>query len=225
MRRGAIAAVVLALVACLVVACGSSASLKPTKAPKPPTQAPPSLSGAAPSRPDVSPMANPPAQPAGDGTTVTLHTQLGDIVIELYNQSSPVAATNFESLAASGFYNGTIFHRIVPGFVIQGGDPTGTGTGGPGYTIPDEPVVGEYGRGIVAMARTPQPNSEGSQFFIVLDDSARQALDSARTYAIFGNVTQGMAVVDKIAATPNSGPPNNTALQPTTIVSATVQRP
>ncbi len=92
----------------------------------------------------------------------------------------------------------------MPGFVIQGGDPNGDGTGGPGYTIPDETVVGEYGRGVVAMARTSQPDSAGSQFFIVLDDGARDALDQFRTYVIFGNVVSGMDVVDKIAAMPNS---------------------
>ena len=93
----------------------------------------------------------------------------------------------------------------MPGFVIQGGDPKGDGTGGPGYTIPDETVVGEYGRGIVAMARTSQPDSQGSQFFIVLDDGARDALEQFRTYVIFGNVVSGMDVVDEIAAMPNCG--------------------
>ena len=101
-----------------------------------------------------------------------------------------------------------------PDFVIQGGDPDGTGRGGPGYTIQDEPVVGEYGRGIVAMARTSQPDSQGSQFFIVLDDGARAALEQFRTYVIFGEVVSGMDVVDQIAAMPNSGPPDNSALDP-----------
>ena len=95
----------------------------------------------------------------------------------------------------------------MPDFVIQGGDPNGDGTGGPGYTIPDEQVVGDYGRGVVAMARTSQPNSQGSQFFIVVDDAARPALEQYRTYVIFGEVVSGMDVVDQIAARPNSGPP------------------
>lgn len=174
--------------------------------------------------PDATPLANPPSQPSGSGTTVTISTSLGKIVIAVYDQSSPVAGTNFINLAAAGFYDGTVFHRIVPGFVIQGGDPTGTGNGGPGYSIQDEPVVGEYSRGIVAMARSSAPNSQGSQFFIVLDDSARSAL-AARTYAIIGNVVQGMDVVDQIAAGPNSGSPKNTALLPVTMTRVTVQQP
>jgi cyclophilin family peptidyl-prolyl cis-trans isomerase len=175
--------------------------------------------------PTATPLANPPAEPAGDGTTVTIETELGNIVIQLFNQSSPVAAQNVANLAEAGFYNGVGFHRIVPGFVIQGGDPEGTGGGGPGYSIPDEPVVGTYGRGIVAMARTDAPNSQGSQFFIVLDDDAREALEFKNTYAIFGKVISGMEVADSIAATPNSGPPNNSALDPVLMTRVTVQRP
>ena len=100
-----------------------------------------------------------------------------------------------------------------------------TGRGGPGYTIPDETVVGQYGRGVVAMARTCQPNSQGSQFFIVIDDRARPALEQYRTYVIFGEVVSGMDVVDQIAALPNSGPPNNTAIDPVVMTSVTVQAP
>jgi len=175
--------------------------------------------------PTATPLANPPAQASGDGTKVTISTKVGDIVVEIYNRSAPVASQNFVNLAAAGFYNGTTFHRLVPGFVIQGGDPSGNGSGGPGYTIPDEPVVGAYKRGIVAMARTPQPNSQGSQFFIVLADSAAQALDAARTYVIFGNVVQGMDVVDKIAAMPNSGGQANAAVNPVVMNLVTVQAP
>jgi peptidyl-prolyl cis-trans isomerase B (cyclophilin B) len=175
--------------------------------------------------PAATPLASPPAQPSGDGTKATISTQLGTIVIEMYNRSAPVAAQNFVNLAKAGFYNGTTFHRLVPGFVIQGGDPNGNGSGGPGYTIPDEPVVGAYRRGIVAMARTSQPHSQGSQFFIVLDDAASQSLDQARTYVIFGNVVQGMDVVDKIAAMPNSGGQENRAINPVAMNTVTVQGP
>jgi peptidyl-prolyl cis-trans isomerase B (cyclophilin B) len=175
--------------------------------------------------PAATPLTNPPSQPSGDGTKVTIATQLGNIVIEIYNRSAPVAAQNFVNLAKAGFYNGTTFHRLVPGFVIQGGDPNGDGSGGPGYTIKDEPVVGAYRRGIVAMARSRQPDSQGSQFFIVLDDSAAQALDAARTYVIFGNVAQGMDVVDRIAAMPNSGSPDNRAISPVAMDRVTVQGP
>jgi peptidyl-prolyl cis-trans isomerase B (cyclophilin B) len=136
--------------------------------------------------------------PAGDGTAVRLTTELGDIVIGLFNESAPVAAENFLNLAQAGYYDGVGFHRAVPGFVLQGGDPDGTGTGGPGYTILDEEVVGQYDRGIVAMARTQEPDSQGSQFFVVLDDAAEAALDAFRTYTIFGRVVEGMDVVDAI---------------------------
>lgn len=171
--------------------------------------------------PAATPIADPPLVPSGDGTGVRLHTELGDIVVGLFTESSPVAAENFLNLASAGFYDGTVFHRVVPGFVIQGGDPTGTGAGDPGYSIVDEPVVGQYGRGIVAMARSSQPNSQGSQFFIVLDDSARDALEAARTYAIFGRVVEGMDVVDAIAAAPVT---DERPIKPVAIESTTIEQ-
>ena len=113
------------------------------------------------------------------------------IVIKVDGALSPIAAGNFVALAECGFYDGVVFHRLVPDFVIQGGDgefgreptcdPTMIGTGGPGYTIQDEPVTATYERGTVAMARTPAPNSQGSQFFIVLDDAAGRCLDAVNT--------------------------------------------
>jgi cyclophilin family peptidyl-prolyl cis-trans isomerase len=159
--------------------------------------------------------------PAGDGTGVRLTTDLGDIVIGLFNESAPVAAENFANLAAAGFYDGVGFHRIVPGYVLQGGDPQGSGAGGPGYTIPDEEVVGRYGRGVVAMARTPQPDSQGSQFFVVLDDAAEAQLDAARTYVIFGRVVEGMDVVDAIVA---RGPASDLVEDPVRIRSAAIEQ-
>jgi peptidyl-prolyl cis-trans isomerase B (cyclophilin B) len=176
--------------------------------------------------PSTTPLPSPPAAPAGDGTTATIKTGQGDIVIELYNRSSPVAATNFIELAKACFYNGVGFHRIVPGFVIQGGDPEGSGSGGPGYTIKDEPVVGDYTRAVVAMARTPRPNSQGSQFFICLGD-LRGTLDKSGGYAIFGKVTKGMDVVDKIAAAPNDGSEGDggAARQPVLMTSVTISTP
>jgi cyclophilin family peptidyl-prolyl cis-trans isomerase len=113
------------------------------------------------------------------------------------------------ALAGCGYYDGVVFHRVVPGFVIQGGDPTGTGTGGPGYQIQDETVTATYSRGTVAMARTSLPNSVGSQFFIVLDDAARAALASANTYQIIGTVTSGMDAVDAIASAADAELPSN----------------
>jgi cyclophilin family peptidyl-prolyl cis-trans isomerase len=155
--------------------------------------------------------------------TVTLTTSKGPIVLKIEADLSPIAAGNFVALAACGYYDGTVFHRVVPGFVIQGGDPTGTGTGGPGYTIKDEPVTAVYSRGTVAMARSSGPNSVGSQFFIVLDDNARTALADPKynNYQIVGTVTSGMEAVDAIAAAADGEKPTN----PVKVTTATVANP
>jgi len=172
------------------------------------------------------PTGQPDALPAGETRTVTMETTEGTITIALDADLSPIAVGNFAALAACGYYDGVVFHRTVPGFVIQGGDPTGTGTGGPGYTIEDEPVTTDYGRGTVAMARTAAPDSVGSQFFIVTDDAAAGALSSANTYQIIGEVTAGMEVVDAIVAKPNSGQETgNMALEPVTMTSVSVSNP
>ena len=126
----------------------------------------------------------------------TISTDKGDIDVDIFLEGAPKAAQNFLDLAKKGFYDGVIFHRIVPGFVIQGGDPTGTGRGGPGYQFADEPFKGEYYRGTLAMANAG-PNTNGSQFFIVLDDLMGRL---PKSYTIFGQVTRGMDVVDAIAA-------------------------
>jgi peptidyl-prolyl cis-trans isomerase B (cyclophilin B) len=174
--------------------------------------------------PAATPIASPPAIPSGDGTGVRLTTEEGDIVIGLFTESSPVAVENFLNLVNAGFYVGTTFHRIDPGFVIQGGDPNGDGSGGPGYTIPDEPVVGWYRRGIVAMARTPEPDSQGSQFFVVLDDAAARSLEAANTYTILGRVLEGMDVVDAIAAGPVVEPGSDQAADPVAITATAVEQ-
>jgi cyclophilin family peptidyl-prolyl cis-trans isomerase len=155
------------------------------------------------------PTAQPEPLAAGETRAVTITTDLGSMTLTIEADLSPIAAGNFVSLADCGFYDGVVFHRVVPAFVIQGGDPTGTGSGGPGYTIQDEPVTTPYSRGTVAMARTPAPNSVGSQFFIVLDDGAREALASANTYQIIGSVTGGMETVDKIAAAADAELPSD----------------
>ena len=173
--------------------------------------------------PDAQPLAETRCLPSGSGNGVRLTTEEGDIVIGLFDETAPVATENFLNLAEAGYYDGVGFHRLVPGFVIQGGDPEGTGRGGPGYTIADEPVIGTYERGTVAMARTPEPNSQGSQFFVVLDDGAQGALENARTYTIFGTVVEGMDVVDRIAAGENSGDPDNAAVDPVLIESIAVE--
>jgi len=124
------------------------------------------------------------------------------IKIELYPEIAPNTVRNFVSLVQSGFYNGLIFHRVIPGFMVQGGDPEGIGSGGPGYAISGEFSENDFNntlkheRGVISMARSGEPNSAGSQFFIVVKD--RSDLDGQ--YATFGKVTQGMDTVDKIVA-------------------------
>ncbi len=126
---------------------------------------------------------------------VILKTTEGDITIKVNPLDAIMASTNFVYLSKIGFYDNTIFHRVIKDFMIQGGDPLGNGTGGPGYTFNDEPIEGEYVRGTVAMANSG-PNTNGSQFFIVVKDSP----DLPKNYTIFGKVIDGMDVVDKIAA-------------------------
>ena len=155
------------------------------------------------------PTAQPAALQAGETRTVTIATDLGDMKLKIQGDLPPIAAGNFVALAECGFYDGVVFHRVVPRFVIQGGDPSGTGTGGPGYTIQDEPVTTQYSRGTVAMARTQAPNSVGSQFFIVLDDEARSSLEAANTYQIIGSVTAGMETADAIAAAADAELPSD----------------
>ena len=132
--------------------------------------------------------------------TALLKTSLGDITIQLSPADAPQTVNNFVFLAREGFYDGTIFHRVLPGFVIQGGDPTGTGTGSPGYRFPDEPVKGKYEVGSVAMANSG-PNTNGSQFFIC--DGAQCATLPPR-YNLFGKVTAGIDVVHAIANVPTT---------------------
>ena len=131
----------------------------------------------------------------------TLHTNHGAIEIELFPADAPKTVENFEKLARDGFYDGVIFHRVIPDFMIQGGDPTGTGTGGPGYTFEDEPNDHKIERGALAMANAG-PDTNGSQFFIVTTDAAPW-LDGKHT--VFGRVTSGMDVVDAISAVGRDG--------------------
>ncbi len=172
-------------------------------------------------RGDGCPTAEPAPLAAGESRVVTVATEKGEFEITVEADLSPIAAGNFVALAGCGYYDGVVFHRVVPNFVIQGGDPTGTGTGGPGYTIQDEPVTTEYGRGTVAMARSSRPNSVGSQFFVVLSDDARGALESANTYQIIGTVTSGMEAVDAIATAADRENPTN----PVTMTDVSVAQP
>jgi peptidyl-prolyl cis-trans isomerase B (cyclophilin B) len=218
--RAMAALTVLAVVAACSPAPGASPSAAPSLAA--PSGETPTGSSAAGS----CPTSEPAALPAGATRTVTIETSKGTMTFDLQADLSPIAVGNFVALAECGFYDGVVFHRLVPNFVIQGGDPDGTGTGGPGYTITDEPVTTEYRRGTVAMARTREPNSVGSQFFVVLVDEARESLALANTYQIIGEVTEGMDVVDAIAAMPNSGDQTgNQALEPVAMDRVTVSEP
>lgn len=129
----------------------------------------------------------------------------GTIKIELYPKYAPNTVANFVNLVESGFYNDNTFHRLVPGFVLQGGDPDGDGTGGPGYTIKGEFSENGYvkntlkhDKGVVSMARTNMPNSAGSQFFIVLDDTETVHASLDNKYAAFGKVIEGMDIIENI---------------------------
>jgi peptidyl-prolyl cis-trans isomerase B (cyclophilin B) len=141
-------------------------------------------------------MATPPAFEIDENATyeVTLATDRGDIVMELDPKLAPVTVNNFVVQARNGFYDGLTFHRVVPEFVIQGGDPEGSGRGGPGYRFADEPVRGEYTLGAVAMANAG-PDTNGSQFFICIDDCTRK-LD--KLYNLFGYVTSGVEVAQAV---------------------------
>ena len=214
----------------LAAACSSGAS-SPTQPPPSSVAGTPTPTNTGPAAQSGCPTSQPAALPAGQTRTVTVQTDKGAIVITIHADWSPIATGNFVALASCGYYDGVVFHRVVPGFVIQGGDgqygrspnldSAKIGTGGPPYTIQDEPVTQQYHRGTVAMARTSQPNSVNSQFFIVLDDSAQSALASANTYQIIGEVTSGMDVVDKIAAAADKEIPTN----PVVMTAVTVSNP
>jgi len=141
---------------------------------------------------------SPPAQTIDPAKkyTATIVTTAGTMTAELYAADAPRTVNNFVTLARDGFYDGVIFHRVIPGFMIQGGDPDGTGRGGPGYKFNDEPVKRRYTRGTLAMANAG-PNTNGSQFFIMHAD-----YQLPPSYTIFGKLTSGEDIVDAIASTP-----------------------
>jgi peptidyl-prolyl cis-trans isomerase B (cyclophilin B) len=199
------------IVTVIAVGCSTGGSAPTAPASVAPASAAPSTaaSSTAPegsgSAAGTCPTSQPAPLAAGKKQLVTIETAKGEFEMTIEADLSPIAAGNFIALASCGFYDGVVFHRVATlqdgtPFVIQGGDPTGTGTGGPGYEIQDEKVTAIYKRGTVAMARTSAPNSVGSQFFIVLDDKDRSVLESANTYQIIGSVTSGMETVDAIYA-------------------------
>ncbi len=152
---------------------------------------------------------------------ITIKTNLGDISFTTYDADAPLAVQNFINLAKKGFYTNVVFHRVIKGFMIQGGDPTGTGTGGPGYSFKDEldPNTGSYKegykRGVVAMANAG-PNTNGSQFFIMLQDTPLP-----HAYTIFGKVVSGQDVVDAIGNVKTDG--NDRPLNPPVIEGVSVK--
>ncbi|MGZ6339793.1 MAG: peptidylprolyl isomerase [Candidatus Limnocylindrales bacterium] len=212
----------LALLTAVAVALAACSSGGPTSAAVPSAAASAgSASGCPTSAP--APMA------AGQTATVAIQTPKGTITIKVEGSLGPNAAGNFVALARCGYYDGVIFHRLAPGFVIQGGDgqygrtpnvdSAHVGLGGPGYAFADDPVSTPYARGTVAMANSGA-NTNGSQFFIVLADAQLQP-----AYSIFGQVTAGMDVVDAIAAMPNGGGQSNQALDPVPMTRLTVSQP
>lgn len=147
----------------------------------------------------------------------------GEIQIELYAETAPNTVRNFVGLVSKGFYDGTVFHRVIPGFMIQGGDPQGTGMGGPGYCIRGEFAINGFNndlkhtRGVLSMARAMDPDSAGSQFFIMVEDAPH--LDGQ--YASFGRVITGMDVCDRIVSTRRNF--NDKPLKPQVMKSVTVE--
>jgi cyclophilin family peptidyl-prolyl cis-trans isomerase len=160
-------------------------------------------------------------------TSAVINTEQGEIVIDLFVEGAPKASANFLDLAKKGFYDGVIFHRVIPGFVIQGGDGqfgkkasldvNRVGTGGPGYRFDDEPFIGEYYRGTLAMANAG-PNTNGSQFFICHQDLTGKL---PKNYTIFGQVTKGLEVVDVIAAAKTG--PGDRPVEPVAITGITIK--
>jgi cyclophilin family peptidyl-prolyl cis-trans isomerase len=211
------------LVLLVTVACASQTQQQPT----PPRQA---------QSPNPQPAASPAAQSQQGSTstmqwssppameidpskkyTALISTSMGDITVELLPEEAPKTVNNFVFLARQNFYDNVKFHRIIKGFMIQTGDPLGTGTGGPGYRFEDEPVKRGYTKGIVAMANAGR-NTNGSQFFIMHSDYALQP-----NYTIFGRVTSGIDVVDKIGNVPVGGPENSSPREEVRITKVTIQ--
>ena len=216
LRVAAIAVVTLALVA---AGCGGGSSSSTSAA----TETAETVSGCesveAPAPRDAGGATAPKERLDPERTwTLTFDTSCGTFVVTLDLDSAPATAASLVSLAQSGFYDDTVFHRIVPGFVIQGGDPTQTGTGGPGYSTVDAPASGAtYTKGVVAMAKTEDepPGTAGSQFFVVTGDDVGLPPD----YAVAGTVTDGLDVVERIGAL--GDPATEQPLQPVVVRSVT----
>jgi len=209
-RRYGTAVLLLTAVATLLTvaaACGDDEETAPTATPR--GTATPGATGAAPSSPAARQYATPPALAidAQKSYVAVLETDKGVIRIKLLPDIAPQTVNSFVFLAREGYFDGVTFHRVLPGFVAQGGDPAGTGRGGPGYNLPDEFSDRPIDKGIVAMANTGAPNSGGSQFFITY--TRQERLDGK--YTVFGEVIEGMDVAEKLTprdpdANPNAPP-------------------
>jgi peptidyl-prolyl cis-trans isomerase B (cyclophilin B) len=207
-RPVVVLAVLTAVMLCVVLpGCSNSSTSKTSQATKPKESTPMSTPSSTPGAklgPDGKPLktlADFPNDQDGANVEAVINTAKGDIVIQFFPDSAPITVANFVHLAREGFYNGTSFHRVVPGFVVQGGDPlsknpnaSNVGTGGPGYNIPGEFSARKHETGSVAMARSQSVDSGGSQFYICL--AAQPSLDGQ--YAVFGQVVSGMDVVNQI---------------------------
>jgi peptidyl-prolyl cis-trans isomerase B (cyclophilin B) len=156
------------------------------------------------------------------GVQAVLETEVGAMRLEFFPDKAPGHVRNFVELAEKGFYDGTVFHRTIPGFMIQGGDPTGSGSGGPGYQIKAEFNDVHHARGVVSMARSQSPDSAGSQFFICHGDAG--FLD--RQYTAFGKLVEGEETLDKIAGAPTKkGGEGSAPVKPVRITKVSIQRP
>jgi len=156
--------------------------------------------------------------------SATFKTSHGEIVCDLFAKDAPETVNNFVFLAREKFYDGTVFHRVIDNFMIQGGDPTGTGRGGPGYKFKDEPINRNYELGTLAMANAG-PNTNGSQFFVIIGESGKRL---PKNYTIFGKVTSGLDVVDAIGKTPTrsgAGGEKSTPTEPITLQKVTIHEP
>jgi len=211
----------------LLAACAPiPPTVTPTTAPKP-TAAPPKPAVPAPGaqpaggKPIAKQWSQPPAMSIDQNKSykATIKTNMGDIEVELLPKDAPTAVNNFVFLAKEGFYDGVKFHRVIKGFMVQTGDPTATGTGGPGYRFRDElekAPRGGYKKGTLAMANAG-PNTNGSQFFIMDADNPLPP-----NYVVFGNVTKGQDVVNKIASVPTSGRENSSPTVDVHMASVTI---
>jgi cyclophilin family peptidyl-prolyl cis-trans isomerase len=214
---------VLALLV-VAVACGPQTQQAPTppRAAQSPNPQPASSPAAQSQQGSATTMqwSNPPEMQIDPSKryTALIATSMGDISIDLLTDDAPKTVNNFVFLARQNFYDNVKFHRIIKGFMIQTGDPEGTGRGGPGYRFADEPVKRRYTKGIVAMANAGA-NTNGSQFFIVHGQDA----GLPPNYTIFGQVTSGIDVVDKIADVPVGGPENSSPQQDVRITKVTIQ--